>query len=268
MKKIIPYALVGVAATVLMASAQGWPTESRQHTFRNPTYDGRYAFARLRYAEIPDDPCTCPVGQGYPFGWGHDYPEGDQNIMRIASDLTTMNVRTDSTVVVTADDPQLMRYPILYLSEPACWRPTDAEVRGLRTYLLKGGFLIVDDFSICTGGPVRFETSKRLFEEQIRRVLPAGKIVPIEMTDPTVNAFFKLDPDVLEQELTRTAGDPPQIVGIYDHNDPRKRLMVAANYNTVIHRSWVWEAQGLSSVENGNEAYKLGVNYLMYGFTH
>lgn len=234
----------------------------------NPTYDGRYAFARLRYTEVPDDPCTCPVGASRgPAGWQHDYPEGERNLMKIATDFTTLNAWTDSSAVFTADNPQLMRYPILYLSEPACWRQSDAEVRGLRTYLLKGGFLIADDFTICTGGDVRFTVSRQAFEAQIRQVLPGAKFVRLALTDPALNVFFKLDSEAVATEL-QMQGPPPEIYGVYDRNDVKRRLLVVANYNTVIHRFWVWEAQGRSSVARGNQAYKLGVNYLMYGLTH
>ncbi|HXC25869.1 MAG TPA: DUF4159 domain-containing protein [Gemmatimonadaceae bacterium] len=269
MRQSIQYVLlaVGIAASAITASAQD---DADVHDIAaNPSYDGRFVFARLRYASRPGDPCSCDVGgNGGWAGWQHDYPDGEHNLLRIAADLTSLDPRGDSSAVVSADDPEIMKYPILYLSEPACWDPSEAEVKGLRKYLLKGGLLIVDDFAICNGGPVRFATSRRVFEEQIRRVLPEGKIVPVSMKNPMLNEFFQMDSVQLEQELMRNADGTPEIHGIYAHNDPKKRLMVIANYNTVLHRSWVWEAQGLSSVSGSTESYKLGVNYLMYGFTH
>jgi len=270
MRRRVYYILTGIAATVaaVIASAQ-WFGGREDEPEPNPPYDGRYAFARLRYAARPDDPCTCQVALSKgPAGWQHDYPRADRNIMHITTDLTTLNAHVDSTVVVTATDPQLMKYPIVYLSEPACWRPTEADVQALRRYLLKGGFLIVDDFSICTGGTVRFTKSREVFELQMRRVLPGGRLVPVSLADPALNGFFKLDVAKVEDALTRTPGLVPQVYGIYEDNDPKKRLLVAANYNTVIHRYWDWQADGLLPVEGQNEAYKLGVNYLIYGFTH
>jgi hypothetical protein len=270
-RKIVSVMALAIAAvTAGLAYAQNaW--QQRDDIPPNPKYDGRFTFARLRYPEHLDDPCTCLVRSSTgPAGWQHDYPNGERNIMRIMTDITTLHAHVDSSAIVTADDPALMRYPILYLSEPACWKPSETDVKALRRYLLKGGFLIVDDFSMCTGGPVRFAMSKRMFEEQIHRVLPEGKLVPVPFDDPALNSFFKLDPQELQRELQRTAGadHPPEVYGIYEHNDPHRRLMVAANYNTVIHTSWVWQSQGLSSVADNNEAYKLGVNYLMYGLTH
>jgi len=266
-RKGILSVMVGIAVTAMLVSAQAW---SRQDPFPpNPPYDGRFSFARLRYTDHPGDLCTCQVrGSLGAAGWLHDYPDADRNIIRIAMELTTLNARVDSGVVLKADDPALMRYPILYLTEPACWNPSESEVKALRKYLLKGGFFIVDDFAICTGGPERFAQSQQAFEEQMRRVLPNGKPILVDMSDPALNGFFRLNPMELQEELTRTAGPPPQVHGIYENNDPRKRLMVAANYNTAIHSSWVWQSRGLLPVDRRNEAYKLGVNYLMYGFTH
>ena len=261
------WAVLGLVTTAAMAMTS-MQDSGAQTVEPNPTYDGRYAFARLRYAEVPDDPCTCPVGESRgPAGWQHDYPDGERSLMKIAADMTTLNAWTDSSAVFTADDPGLMRYPILYLSEPACWRQSAAEVRGLRTYLLKGGFLIADDFTICTGGTVRYTLSRHAFETQIRRVLPEAKFVPLTLTDPALNIIFRLNPDAIKGAL-QMQGDPPEIYGVYERNDSTRRLLLVANYNTVIHRFWVWEGAGTSSVANGNQAYKLGVNYLLYGFTH
>ena len=56
--------------------------------------------------------------------------------------------------------------------------------------------------------------------------------------------------------------------GLYEGNDPRRRLMMIVNYNTDISQYWEWSGRGLRPVTDTNEAYKLGVNYLVYGVTH
>lgn len=258
--------LSAMAAVVAIARA-----EMPDDIDANPAYDGRYNFARIRYAELPDEPCRCFVRDSKgPSGWQHDYPHGDLHIMKILTSLTTLRANTDSSVVVRLDDPELLRYPTIYLTEPGCWHPTDAEVNGLRNYLLKGGFLIADDFTICTGGWENTEESRKVFEEVMRRVLPNGKIQAVDQDDPLLNGFFKLDTMELQNNLTLPfrAGPPAQIRGIYENNDPKRRLLVAANYNAVMHRFWEWQDQGIIPVESKNEAYKLGVNYILYGLTH
>jgi hypothetical protein len=64
--------------------------------------------------------------------------------------------------------------------------------------------------------------------------------------------------------------DDPEIFKyplIYQDNDPRKRLQMIVNYNTDISQYWEWSGRGLRPFDETNEAYKLGVNYVMYGMT-
>jgi uncharacterized protein DUF4159 len=63
------------------------------------------------------------------------------------------------------------------------------------------------------------------------------------------------------------AGDPI-FKGIFEGNDRRKRLMVIINDNTDVSQFWKWSGRGLRPLDQTNEAYKLGVNYLIYGLTH
>jgi Domain of unknown function (DUF4159) len=60
----------------------------------------------------------------------------------------------------------------------------------------------------------------------------------------------------------------PTFRGVYEDNDPGKRLQIIINYNTDISQFWEWSGQGLRPIDQTNEAYKLGVNYLVYGLTH
>ena len=66
----------------------------------------------------------------------------------------------------------------------------------------------------------------------------------------------------------RTTAGGPDFRGVYEDNDPAKRLLMIVNYNTDISQYWEWSGRGLRPVDDTNEAYKLGVNYLVYGMTH
>ena len=37
------------------------------------------------------------------------------------------------------DDPELLKFPVAYLSEPGYWFPSDSEAVGLRTYWPRAG---------------------------------------------------------------------------------------------------------------------------------
>ena len=67
---------------------------------------------------------------------------------------------------------------------------------------------------------------------------------------------------------TRPDGGPPEFWGIFENNDPSKRLMFIANFNNDISQYWEWSDTGLVPIDLSNDAYKFGVNYVMYGLTH
>jgi hypothetical protein len=226
----------------------------------NAPYDGRFTFVRVRYRHAPGGNWA----GGMP-AWMHGYPLAEQNLMRIMKEVSFLDARTDEINVVTLDDPELFHYPIAYIIEVGWWTMTDGEVDGLRSYLLKGGFLIVDDFKpdgwrgLPNGG---WEP----FRQNVARLFPDARIVDLDASSPIFNSFFQI----------RTLDDFPQAYnsgrpvfrGVYEDNDRNKRLMMMVNYNTDISQYWEWSGRGLRPFDDTNEAYKLGVNYLIYGMTH
>jgi len=250
---------VAAAAVALMlattAQAQrgfggGYGGRSRREAIRpNTPYDGRFTFVRVRYG-----PDYGFVSQGLP--WSHDYPTGEQHFMKILNELSLLNPHTEETNILTFDDPELFRYPVAYLCEPGAWVMSDQEAASLRTYLRKGGFMIVDDF--------RYQHWAN-FETQISRVLPEARFYDLDLSNPIFHAFFEIKTLDVPQYY-----DPPPAIfrAIYEDNDPAKRIMVMINYNTDISEFWEWSDTGLKPIDESNEAYKLGVNYIIYGMTH
>ncbi|MFL5581302.1 MAG: DUF4159 domain-containing protein, partial [Gemmatimonadaceae bacterium] len=125
------------------------------------------------------------------------------------------------------------------------------------TYLAKGGFLIVDDF-------MRGEWHN--FERQMRRVLPEARIDRLDVSHPIFQAFFGLDS--LEMSYPHDRFLKAEFLGIHEGNDPSRRLMVIINYNNDIGDYMEHSGQGLWPVNTSNDAYKLAINYIIYGLTH
>jgi hypothetical protein len=141
---------------------------------------------------------------------------------------------------------------------------TEKEALAFRAYLMKGGFLIVDDFRI--DGDPRAGGGWANLEENMHRILPEARIVDLDPSAQIFHSFFEIDsfgfvPQFYDQGR-------PIFRGIYENNDPRKRLMAIINYNTDISNFWEFSATGFKPIEESNEAYKLGVNYVIYGMTH
>ena len=129
--------------------------------------------------------------------------------------------------------------------------------------MAKGGFVIVDDFKMpgSMGG-----RGWDQFAENMQRVLPEARLVDMQVSDPIFHVFFDIDNlDIVPQAYN--AGRPV-FKGLYENNDPNRRLQMIVNYNTDISQFWEWSERGLRPIDQTNEAYKLGVNYLIYGLTH
>ena len=103
-------------------------------------------------------------------GWRTDYPGADNNFSVRLAELTLIRVKINpdgqpDNVVVRLDDPLLTRCPMLYMEDVGTMRLSDDEIKGLRSYLLKGGFLYVDDFwgsRPGTSGPRKLPACFRL----------------------------------------------------------------------------------------------------------
>lgn len=223
-----------------------------------PAYDGRFTFLRVRF----------DAGRGMRGGfgrrrgreplWAHDMPRAERNFARILDETTLISPYMDGSRVLDLDDPELFRYPVAYIVEVGAWNPSDEEVRNLREYLLKGGFLIVDDF--------RGRDIYR-FVETMRRVLPGTELVELDDDHAIFDSFFRIeDPGALTPATFRQY--EPTYLGIFEDDDPSKRLMVVANYNNDIAEYWEHSEYGWYPIDLSNEAYKFGVNYVVYALTH
>ncbi len=209
----------------------------------NAPYDGRYTFVRLRY----NNP-----GRG---GWAFDYPAMERNFMTVLADLTTMRPHVQESNVLDMDDATLFKYTVAYLSEPGYWDPDPQEAEGLRRWIQKGGFLIVDDF---------FGNQWYNFERAMKEVLPEGRIIQLDATHPVFHSFF----DIRSLDGMHHPQNPSYravYFGIFEENDPTRRLQVIVNYNNDIGDYMEWSGQGWYPVNFTNDAYKFATNYLVYG---
>jgi hypothetical protein len=241
-----------LALALLLAGAPlAWAQWGRVRVEPNVPYDGRFTFVRLRYGASDFG------GRGGRGGWAFDYPAMERNFMTVLNDLTTIKPHVRQSNVHDMDDPALSKYAVAYLSEPGYWAPNAAEAKGLREWILKGGFLIVDDF---------FGRQWEQFDRAMHEVLPEARIMPLDVSHPVFHSFF--DIRTLEgMHHPQNPGYRAEYRGIFEDNDPRKRLMVVVNYNNDIGDYMEWSGEGWYPVDFTNDAYKFATNYLVYGMT-
>ena len=245
-----------MAAVVFVAAgADGGQRDApgREHRI-DLAYDGRFAFVRLRWKS---DLSFSRRG-GFSSAWNHDYPRAEEHLSQILRELTALDIHTDASLILTLDDPDLCRYPVAFMWEPGFWNLTDLEAESFRAYLSKGGFAIFEDFD----GAAQWSN----FEGQMRRVLPDARFVRLDATHRLFDTFFQIKD--IHAIVHPMSGIRPSYYGIFEDNDPSRRLMVVANYDNDVPEYWEWSGQGFFPFDTSNEAYKLGVNYMIYGMTH
>ena len=238
----------GALSLIIFGGAVARIAEAQRRMFVEPNakYDGRYAFVRLRYTVY---------GRS---GWEFDYPTMERNFMTILKDLTNINLHLRESNVYSMDDPELFKHAIAYLSEPGYWHPSESEAAGLRRWLNRGGFLIVDDFYFGEWDN---------FERSMHMVLPNAQLIRLTVAHPIFDSFFQIK--TLEgMSHPDNSSAKAQYYGIFENNDPTRRLMVIVNYNNDIGDYMEWSGDGWYPVNMSNDAYKLATNYIVYAMTH
>jgi hypothetical protein len=89
------------------------------------------------------------------------------------------------------------------VTEPGCWNPTDAEAKALRTYMQKGGFLLLDDLTFSDGTYQHLELAIARVEAWLKRVLPDDNLIPVPASDPLFEGFFKITPTMFRHRPRR-----------------------------------------------------------------
>jgi hypothetical protein len=245
-----------VVASILLLSSMALPVIAGQDFLgrffspRTPAveYDSRFAFTRIRYG----------TRTGRNFGWEHDYPAADRNFPAVLDYITNARVHLDDSNIFDLDDPRIFENPVIYMSEPGGWITDEAEATSLRAYLLKGGFIIFDDFD--------GEPEWRNLVAQMKTVLPDHDFIKLDVTHPIFQSFYGLR--TLDIPHPMRPGIQPEFLALFDDNREDGRMMAIANWNNDIGDYWEWSAEGLYGNEPTADAYRLGVNYLVYAMTH
>lgn len=218
-------------------------------------YDGRYTFTRIQFGGSGSDLRGFRGFREPP--WAHDHPRADRNFSSILGELTAIDTDADNHRVLRMDDPEVFKYPVIYVVEVGSWSPTRDEVAALGEYLGKGGFMIVDDFR-----------DRQIYQLQaiLAEALPGMEILEVPDDHEIFDSFYFIeDPQSLIPPYGRSR---PLYLGVFEDNDPARRLMAILNYNNDIAEYWEYSDRGFYPIDLANEAYQFGVNYVMYALTH
>ena len=210
-------------------------------------------------------------------GWSTDYPDAELNFSIRFSELTKARVSTDSYgqaehVVVRLTEDALFQCPYLHMEDVGTATLSDAEVEGLRTYLLKGGFVWADDF----WGTYAWNS----WVSQLGRALPPSEypVRDVPADHPILKTMFEIKelPQIPSIQFWRTSGGAlserggdssiPHLRGV---SDAQGNLMVLMTHNTDISDAWEREGEDARFFYNFSpDGYAVGVNVLLYAMTH
>jgi len=253
----IALAIGGTLVVLGLARSQGW----EQAQVANP--QAEFHMARL----IHGGQSGRRRGRGRPM-WAIDWPEAEYHLTRGLRRLTRLEVADDS-IHLEAIDERLFDHPWLFAQQVGRWSLSDAETSRLREYLLRGGFMVVDDFH----GSYEWA----VFTESIQRVFPGRPIGDIPDTDPLLHVLYDLDQRTQipgrrhlyrgpgGQIMAELPGGPPRWRGIYDREN---RLLVAINYNMDMGDAWQHADDPVYPEPMTALAYRFGINYIIYAMTH
>jgi hypothetical protein len=197
--------------------------------------------------------------------WTQDYPRADRLFSRALRRLTRIHARSLEQPVNPDHLDDVFGYPWLFAGEMGDWLLTDQQARNLREHLLRGGFLLLDDF----WGTEEWNR----FKESMDRVFPDRPIVEIGDDDAFFHSVYDLDERYqipgqwgLRRGTTyRNDGSVPYWRGIYDD---RNRLMVAICFNSDVGDSWEFADDPRYPEKYSALGIRLGVNSVVYAMTH
>jgi len=235
-----------------------------------------WVFGRLMY---PQHPNARFARYGFRWGrldwreggtsWSQDYPRADRHFAQALRRLTRIHVRSVEQPVNLDEVDDVYNWPWLCAGEMGDWKLTDAQANTLREFLLRGGFLMLDDFWN--------QDEWDRFMESMKRVFPDRPIVEIENADAIFHTVYDLDDryqipgqwalggrggGYMSQ---RAAGTVAHWRGIYDD---KGRIMVAMCFNSDLGDSWEWADDPGYPEKYSALGIRIGVNYVVYSMTH
>jgi hypothetical protein len=247
------------AAAALIATAAGWLALARGELVYNGALDdGEFYFARLMYTDANDG------GRRWRDSAFTDWPDAETHLLQGLSRLTRVATGGEGVTIGLADE-ELMSFPWLYAVEVGRWYLSDEDAALLREYLLRGGFLMVDDF----WGTYQWA----VFVESMQRVFPDRPIVELGEGHELLHVLYDLDQRIqipgrnyfYSGVTWQQDGYVPYWRGIFDDDG---RLMVAINFNMDMGDAWEHADDPDYPEPMTALAYRFAVNYVIYAMTH
>ena len=224
--------------------------------------------ARLQY------PGVFRGWRGGDLSWTTDYPRSDRHLLQGVSRLTRIDTKSVEQVVDLDGSDDIYNWPMLYAVEVGHWAFSDEQAAQLRDFLLRGGFLMVDDFH--GDQPYHGVNSEwQVFVAGITKVFPDRPIEELDNSNPIFHTIYDLEQrfqvpgwGAARRGITYEAGATgmtPHWRGIFDD---KGRVLVAICHNMDLGDGWENSDDPKYQEKWSSLAYRLGMNYFVYDLTH
>ena len=196
-----------------------------------------FAIARLKYSGGGD--------------WYND-PSAIPNMARFIKSQADIDI-SDEEVRLALSDEALFAHPILFMTGHGRVSFSDDDASRLRTYLLRGGFLIVDDdYGL-----------DRSFREAMKKVFPGRQLTELPFSHDIYHSHFSF-PDGLPK-IHEHDNKPPQGFGLFDNDG---RLMLFYVYESNLSDGWADASVHGDSQDKRIAALRMGMNIVIYALMH
>jgi hypothetical protein len=232
--------------------------------------------ARLRYPDIygyPNRRIMYQDGREFPGYWTMDYPRSDRHLLAGVRRLTRIDTRSVEQVVSLDGTDEVYNWPTLYAVEVGHWLLPDDQAAQLREFLLRGGFLMVDDFHGTA--PYRGVPEWQIFTDSMSKVFPDRRIEDIPDSDPIFHTIYDLEErfqvpgaQYLETGITYEAGETGKEPHWRCIRDSQGRILVAICHNMDLGDAWEWSDDPKYSEKWAGLAYRIAMNYFTYDLSH
>ena len=235
--------------------------------------------ARLRYPDIygyPYQELTMGNGRPFPCYWTMDYPRSDRHLLEGVRRLTRIDSRSVEQVVSFDGSDDMFNFPTLYAVEVGHWRLSDDNAKQLREFLLRGGFLMVDDFHGSSAADHDQHINEWAnFTEGMNKIFPDRAIEDIPDDDPIFHTIYDLNErfqvpgaQFFDTGITYEKGPTGKQPHWRAIRDDKGRIMVAICHNMDLGDAWEHSDEPQYLEKWASLAYRIAMNYFVYDLTH
>jgi hypothetical protein len=211
---------------------------------------------------------------GLDLNWTIDYPRSDRHLLEGVRRLTRIDTRSVEQVVDLDGTDDVYNWPMMYAVEVGHWALPDDQAAQLRDFLLRGGFLMVDDFH--GDEPYHGVYSEwQVFVDSMHKVFPDRLIEDLDNANPIFHTIYDLDDRFqvagwqwYRSGRTYEAGETGKTAHWRGIVDDKGRVMVAICHNMDLGDAWEWSDDPRYPEKWASLAYRIAMNYFIYDLTH